>query len=597
MPCKQSEHGSDARQTAPFAPGNRVRILRVFAPALAVILIAVLLTFLPSRAEIPPLVEPDYCYQLIASERLLNGQGLTAPMPAAPGQPWTWEYDFAFLTQWPAGYSLLVFLIRWILNVPLFTACRGISVVACAVAIVGWFEWTRRIAGNTLPGLALSAAAAASAVSVGLMLNPSTDLLLVAALPWVMALLIRSFDAPPLTGKDAPPLHGGSHSTHHVLRSLFSLALAGLCAGALCWLRYAALFVPAAMAMYLFLEWRPRRTNKLPHLFVFLLCAALPVLMLVGLNRTLGPSHPLQQQLNLGSRLELNWQPELLYAAWQRFTDLGYYDHRAEPHVVLMLWPLVAIAAFLTVPSIRRALTAQWETVASPRVGGVFQRPLLLSGVMIATCLTLIVTATLLFSEKFNYVGLDRYYFPIRPLYIAVFAAPFALLRSRVVRVVVFASALLAVSWSVQQDWQRDLARAHRPRNSTPLGQWATCFNPNAAALYQWLKTQPADQALLISNYPEYVALETGHTAAPPPKSRAALNQWLSDAAHTRGVPLVRPIFVLDSDNGHRDYWMPDIPTLIKDLGLIPGPHAPDELANWIYEMAPPDDPANHVSD
>src|SRR3989337_649610 len=72
----------------------------------------VVLAFIPGRTSIPPLIESDYCYLLTAADRLYEGHGLTTPHPVAPLQPWSWQYDWGFLTHWPVGYPLLVWAIR-----------------------------------------------------------------------------------------------------------------------------------------------------------------------------------------------------------------------------------------------------------------------------------------------------------------------------------------------------------------------------------------------------------------------------------------------------------------------------------------------------
>ena len=46
--------------------------------------------------------------------------------------------------------------------------------VACAVALVGWFAWSRRLLPKGIAGILLAAVAAGSAVSTAALINPGT---------------------------------------------------------------------------------------------------------------------------------------------------------------------------------------------------------------------------------------------------------------------------------------------------------------------------------------------------------------------------------------------------------------------------------------
>ena len=106
--------------------------------SLAILVVALALVLLPGRAQIAPLVESDYCYLLMAADRMFDGLGPTAPLPVAPFQPWSWRADWALLTRWPIGYPILIASVRWLFDLSTIAACRWISLVACAAALVGW---------------------------------------------------------------------------------------------------------------------------------------------------------------------------------------------------------------------------------------------------------------------------------------------------------------------------------------------------------------------------------------------------------------------------------------------------------------------------
>ena len=110
---------------------------------LGTLVVSLGLALLPHRTEIPPNIESDYCYLLLAADRFHDGQGLTSLAPQAPHQPWEWRYDWGWLTQWPIGYPLLVAGVRRVLGGTTINACLWINLAACALALVGWFAWVR----------------------------------------------------------------------------------------------------------------------------------------------------------------------------------------------------------------------------------------------------------------------------------------------------------------------------------------------------------------------------------------------------------------------------------------------------------------------
>ncbi len=513
----------------------------------AVVVVSIVLSLLPGRAQIPPLVGSDYCYQLVAADRMFAGLGLTAPVPVAPLQPWEWRADWAFLTQWPIGYPILICVVRWLLGVTTIQACQWISVVACASALVGWFVWVKRAAPNGLAGVLVSAVAAGCSVSTAVLVNPSTDVLLVASLPFVMLLVrdaIRELEVP----EDERPKN----------RAMLWLIVAGLLSGALFWIRYAGVFAPVAVGLYLFVERCARHTVRIRHIGAFAIWATVPIVALVVINSALGMPSSMQTQLNLGRTVGLNLSLDHLTAAWWNFTKFGFYDYHWYSRWVFALWPLVILSAAFAFPAARRTL---WSFVKAPDTA--------LSACFVLTLLIMVVGATVLFSGKYDYAGQIRYYLPIKPLYFLLFVTPLVLIPRRVIRIGLCLVLLLACSWIVQQEWRRPYKRwLAASREVTPYGQWAHCFEPNAEDLYRWLSQQKANNLIVISNFPDHIALETQIPALPVPPDAQTLNSWINPICQSRGVSSPRVLFVLDYDNRWRDYWIKPTAEIVEDFSL-----------------------------
>jgi len=581
------------------------------------------LTLLTGWAGIPPLLHSDYCYLLLAADRFTDGHGLTSLQPVAPHQPWTWQYDWAFLTKWPAGYPLLISAIRASAGIDTITAGKWLNVFACAAGLVAWFMWLRRCLPGGVAGTLLAAIAAVCAFPVTMLIDPSTDVILIAVLPLVLLLTTRALNV-------RRESHDGRSPNARVTR----LALAGLAAGVLFWIRYASVFVPVAIGLYLIVEWRrsdspsgilnaplkiyPRRRHRLSsrsprhevsgfdglerpsrshtqqalaravvearHVFVFGACAALPIAALLIVNRAFAGG-PVQDQLNLGDTVKLSLPLGLLGRAWWNFTDLGFYDYHRFAHWVFALWPIVVLAGAATIRPARRALRS---FLTAPHV--------LLSLLTTASALGMLIAATALFGEKFNYVGLERYYYPVRPLYFVLFVAPLLMLPWRLIRAAMCLGLVVACSWIVQQEWGRPYSRAlAADRPATPLGQWSRCFEPGAAVLYDWLRSQAGPDLIVISNFHEYIALETGIPALPVPSDAAGrlaphalsmLDDWTTRIGTARRIINPRVLFVLDPHNKWRDYWIAPPGAVIETLNLRPAPHVPDGLRNYVYVLS-----------
>jgi len=514
-----------------------------------VVAVSVVLATLPSRTQIPPLIESDYCYLLTAADRLYEGHGLTTPQPVAPLQPWSWQYDWGFLTNWPVGYPLIVWAIRVVFHLTSIEACRWIGVAACAAALVGWFVWIKRALPPGVTGVLLAAVAAASAVPVASLTNPSTDAVLVAALPFVLLLA---------TG---------------ARRSSLWTVLAGLTAGGLFWIRYASVFVPVAVGLYLLVE-AFRRRVRLRDVGLFGVSAALPIAAILITNRLCGGAASTQAQLNLGPSAGFDFSGNLLARAWWAFTDLGFYDYRPASHWVYALWPVglgVGAACFRPVRVTVRSF------LGTPALS--------LSTSVVIALLAMLVGATTLFRAKFDYVGLERYYLPIRPLYFLLFVGPVMLIPRRVVRAGACVALFAAGSWTVQQEWSGAYTRQLRAEHAvTPYGTRSRCFEPGASQLYEWLRQQDGPNLIVVSNFHEFITLETKIPTLPIPPDPATLNQWVERIGASRGVGEARVLFVLDSDNKWRDYWIARPAEIVRSFELQPHAGAPSLVEAYLYD-------------
>jgi hypothetical protein len=546
--CAHSAPHSLAALTTP-RPAIRWRYL-----FLSVIIVAAALTLLPGLGSIPPLVESDYCYLLIAAERFYNGLGLTSLQPVAPLQHWEWRYDWGYLTQWPAGYPTLIAAVRCVLGCTSLEACRLISVAGCAAAMAGWFTLIRRSVPRGVTGLLLAGVAAGSGLSVALMVNPSTDLILIAALPFVMLLVSEG-------------VYDGQSR-----RLTLHLVFAGLLAGGLFWFRYASIFVPVAVGLLLVVEYFRRRL-PLSSLTVFTVSAALPIAALTTVSTVYGPTSNVSTQFNLGSKVGLNLSMSALWRAWWMFSDLGFYSHRPLAHWLFALLPLLVPFVLFVKPA-RAALSRLMAPIE-------FRLALF----VVPSMLGMIVGAAAIFSAKFDYIGLERYYLPARPLYFLIAFAPLMLIPRRAVRTMLCLVLLSFGSWIFFQDWTLTYSRwiqASRP--STPLGAWSRAFEPNANRLYEWVReqSQKNQKLLVFSNFHEYLAMETGIATLPIPPSAESFRNVLAKTRQLRGLENPHPIFVVNPQNLWRDYWIAPPDEIICKFELSTSGEVPPELRQYV---------------
>ncbi len=537
--------------------------MRLFA---ATIIITFLLALSPHRRTIPPAIESDYCYQLIAADRLVAGEGFSSLQPVAPLQPWDWRYDWGFLTQWPFGYSLLVAGFRVITGSSTIVACQWISLIACAAAFVGWFAWIRSAAPRGLSSFLLALVAAGVSISLSSLVNPTTDILIIAAIPWILLLSASALthNANGWHGQAAAwPRQNATSSTIQTPSDWsprVQLFLAGLLSSSLCLFRYAAIFVPAGIMAFLIVRAVARRCRRtMVRSVVFCIGGAVPIVVLCWINSTIAQSTSATEQLNLGNKIVFAPSLNLLWTAWWRFTDLGFYNHLSWSHWAAAFFPIVLVALIAFIPRIRSRIA---ESISKTHLG--------LSTFIVFAGLSMLIAATALFGQKYNYIALDRYYEPLKPLYFLLFIVPLLTLRSRLIPPLICIAALVGSSWIVQQEWMRTYHRwssAHR--ESTDYGQWATCFAPGANDMYRWLKDQKSPELIVVSNFHEYVALETGIPTLPIPKDRATLDSWVEKVAASRKLATEpRIIYVLDSSPRWRDYWIPPTAEIVRALQL-----------------------------
>lgn len=567
---RSSRSTSASRSSARRKIGYGARIRPAATRAAAVVVATLVLAALPGLTSIAPLVESDYCYTLLAAERLATGHGLTSLDPVAPFQPWEYRADFVFLTKWPAGYPLLVAFIRVVSGVTTLNAACGVALASCAVALVGWFTWARRIVSGRWMSIAAGCITASVSVSVAALVNPRTDTLIVAALPWILCFAQDRLAG--ATGK----------------RGVAGLALLGVVCGALFWIRYAAIFVPIGIGAAAVVLCQRRRAAFRCG-FAYVGGCATPILALLALNRVFGPDDATVTQLNLGGGIEARFSWALLARAWSGLTDFGLYPHRPEVAVLCAAMPPALVVAML----LRFRFAGAGQALRHPAV--------MIGLAVIAALLAELVLTTALFGAKYDYVGLSRYYEPVRPILAVLCVAAAAKLVSRpdlrgVLRrpvgvickfgqAAVFLATLGVLHWNVFHAWARPFERwRHIRQDHAPSGAWAQAFAPDASGLYAWLARNTAPDVVVFSNFHDYLGWELGAPALPIPPDEDTLANWLDHAARMRGVEKTRAVFALARDNAWRDHYLPNLSVVIRKFRLRPAEDAPSGEGWAVYE-------------
>jgi len=558
-----------------------VPLLRSAAWCVATAGVVAALWMLCARARIAPVIIADNATIFLAADRLYDGLGPTVPQPKLPADAWVWQRDWTLMTRWPMGFPLILCAARMLLGVGSAQAAIGVSIVCCGVALVGWFALIRRCLPNRLPATVIALLAAGSTLTVTNLVRPSADTVLLAAMPLV---LLSAWWAL-AWGKGTEHVESeGRRGLESAARGRVDvwwarLVLFGLLAGALVWIRYAALFVPLGIGAFLAIEWFWCRRVRFVQVVVFGLAAAVPVLALVGVNRVFGDDLPMQQRYPVGDRLSLEVDADMFATAWRMFTQQTFYNHR--PESVWFFAAVVPLGGLVLPFAFRGSRRLMAGFVSSP--------PVRLCAVTAAACLVMLLGMSAVFRERFHYAGLDRYYLPIRPFYYLFFLGGIASFRLRTVRVLACVPLLLACSWVVQQDWARAYGRElARQDEVTPYGRRAVYFEPHSAVLYEWLKAQRGDDLLVLSNFHDEIALETRIPACPTPRDRAELETWIARVKQARNVDDVRVLFVLDPDNHGRRYFLPPPSELVESFNLAPLPSVPERIAGYVFAYAQP---------
>ena len=559
---------------------------------LATVVVATLLFLLPGRTTIAPAIEADNNYIYLAADRLYAGSGLTSLYPHAPLQPWEWRTDWAFLTQWPVGYPLLLCGVRLLLRCSTVQAGQTIAVLSCAVALVGWFAWVRRVLPKGLAAALLAAVAAGSAVSATALIDPATDIIVVAVLPLVLLLVLPAVSEP--TSAESPASKR---------RRLARLMAAGFLAGLLCWIRYAAIYVPAAVGLFLIARWIVRRRIRLrPHdcarlragsdgwrsfahgdlVAGFGLAAAVPILALAFVNHVSAASVPVQERYNLGSGFGFTLDPGAVATIWWQFTDLPFYNYHWYSHWVYALAIPLGVIAFVC---LTRSWRQAWRSfLARPGV--------ILSACVVGTLLVMLAAVSMLFRSKHTYVDIPRYYLAVRPLYFLLLVGPLLCIPRKSVRALACIPLLLCCSWYVQVEWPQPYRRwlaADRPL--TTYGRRALRFEPNSVRLYDWLAEQRSEELVIFSNFHDDIALETWIPACPTPGDPDEMNAWLKRIRAARGIGDPRVLFVLQPDNDTRDYFLAPPERIVDDFKLVHPPDVPEEIRQYVYAPTVKRDP------
>lgn len=530
--------------------------------SISVVLVMIVLTLLPQRTAIAPIVESDYCYLLTAADRFYVGQGLTATSPVAPNQPWHWSQDWTFLTKWPIGYPLLVWTFRSAFGFSTIQACQWISMISCALALVGWFVFIKRTLPGGITGNLLAGVAAGCSVTTASLINPSTDIIVVAILPWILSWLSTTI-----------PVHPCNDLEYDFRKITLKLAFIGFVSGMIFWIRYAGIYIPIAIGVYLFIAFYFHRVIRIRQWFTYLGFAFIPIVSLLTINQVFGSSESVQTQLNLGTSIQTNFSLALLTHAWSNFTKFGFYDYVPISQGLYALWPVIMILAIVFIRPLRKSISTY---IHMPAIG--------MSICLVTTLLIMLITATALFGDKYNYVGLQRYYLPLKPLYFLLFVGPLFLIPRRFIRVILCVVMIVCCNWLIRVEWSRPYARwvaADRP--ASDYGQWSQCFEPDADSMYQWLQQQANPHLIVVSNFHEYIMLETKIPTIPIPTDIPTLDQWIERICEARNITDPRVLFVLDPDNQWRNYWIPEPDVIIQAFQLKDRIKLTDHHSTLIY--------------
>jgi len=99
------------------------------------------------------------------------------------------------------------------------------------------------------------------------------------------------------------------------------------------------------------------------------------------------------------------------------------------------------------------------------------------------------------------------------------------------------------------------------------------------------LKGQNDPSLVVISNFHEYITLETMIPALPIPPDWATLDEWLARIRTSRRISAAHPIFVLDPSNKWRSGWIAPPEEIVETFNLRKI-EMPDPLGVYVFEPA-----------
>ena len=104
---------------------------------------------------------------------------------------------------------------------------------------------------------------------------------------------------------------------------------------------------------------------------------------------------------------------------------------------------------------------------------------------------------------------------------------------------------------------------------------------------HRTFKMAPAlvsENGTVLSNFREYITLETKIPALPIPDSISTLNEWVGSISASRGITQPRVLFVLDPDNHWRSYWLPPVSEIVRTFALARRPDIPAAVSAQVFE-------------
>ena len=103
--------------------------------------------------------------------------------------------------------------------------------------------------------------------------------------------------------------------------------------------------------------------------------------------------------------------------------------------------------------------------------------------------------------------------------------------------------------------------------------------------LYEWLRKQQSEDLIVVSNFHEFITLETMIPTLPIPPDLPTLEDWIERIAAARGIAHTRVLFVLDPDNRWRDYWIAAPKAVIRMFALNRSLEHPPINATYVWQV------------